>query len=411
MSRHERSNTTRERPPLDSTDSHADGKTRGVRRLPLLLALLLLVAAGAHARERKTITVKTPRVNLPPGSNVETCYFLRIPTSTAFMMGSWTLTHAGAKGGTFTQHGLAYVYTGERLADFPSGQVVQSRACLDLGPDDRDRRVLFVTGSAKKTVRVLPGGVALELAPVPDAPGGAPAGIGILIDDNWVNDEPRAKTVSTKLVLRRVKKGRANRIARPLQNRSADAGILVPPFTQHSTAELVDARWAPAGDACVLGLSSQMHRRGRCAGVDLLDAGGQVKPPPSDLPNPCEPDKRQLFVGSDWTDPGALGFGTPLAVRAGESLRYSCFLDNGGSAGTSARLGCEESPGVTPGSVSKPAVPCTVVVPTSAECPGNAACVYANAVAGPRADDEICGLTALVYDAAPGGSCDVSSVP
>jgi hypothetical protein len=201
-------------------------------------------------------------------------------------------------------------------------------------------------------------------------------------------------------------------VARPLSDRAADAGIFVPPFSQHATAEMVDARWAPATDACVLGLTGQMHRRGQCLGVDQLDAAGEVKPPPAGLVNPCEPDRRrQLFVAADWTDPGALGFTTPLPVRAGEALRYSCWTDNGGPGGAAIRLGCEEAPGVTPGGIGKPAVPCTIGVPASAECPGNAACVFANLVAGPDTEDELCGLTALVYDAAPGGSCDVSNAP
>ena len=50
-------------------------------------------------------------------------------------------------------------------------------------------------------------------------------------------------------------------------------------------------------------------------------------------------------------------------------------------------------------------------MPASPECPGNAACVPANAVAGPDVDDEVCGITAFVYDAAPGGGCDVSGLP
>jgi hypothetical protein len=75
------------------------------------------------------------------------------------------------------------------------------------------------------------------------------------------------------------------------------------------------------------------------------------------------------------------------------------------------RLGCETSPGVTPGAVGSPAAACSVAVAASPECPGNAACVFANAVAGPGVDDEICGITAQVYDAAPGGGCDVSSAP
>jgi hypothetical protein len=185
----------------------------------------------------------------------------------------------------------------------------------------------------------------------------------------------------------------------------------VPPFTQRSTADLVDARWSPASDVCLLGLSGQMHRRGRCVGIDQLDATGQVKPPVRGIANPCEPDRReQLFAGVDFTDPGALGFTTPIPIRAGEALRYACTIDNG--ATTSVRLGCEQSPGSTPGSIAGgPAPLCTLAIPASAECVGNAACVPANAVAGPTQDDEVCGLTALVYDAAPGGGCDVSSLP
>jgi hypothetical protein len=382
-----------------------------VQRLFFALLLCLATADSASARERRTLTIRMPRVSLPAGSNVETCYFLRIPTTSSFMLGSWQIKHAGAKGGTQPQHGLVYLYTGERLDEFPSGQVVQSRACLDFGPEDRDRRVLIASGSAPKTERALPTGVALELAPVPDAPGGSPAGIGILVDDNWSNTEPKARRVATKVILRRVAKGRANRTAHVIADQSANAGILVPPFMRHTTSELVDARWTAPGDVCVLGLTTQMHRRGRCAGVDLLDTGGQVKPPAVTINNPCVPGTSQLFVGVDFTDPGALAFTTPMPVRAGEALRYACVVDNGASAGASVRLGCETSPGVTPGAVGSPATECSVVVPASAECSGNAACVYANAVAGPGVDDEICGITAQVYDAAPGGSCDVSSLP
>jgi hypothetical protein len=378
--------------------------------LPTLL-LVALATGAADARDRKSIVVRMPRIALPASSNSEVCYFARIPTTEAFTFGSWTITHAGVKNGTLPQHGLAYVYTGDDLGAFPAAQVVQSRGCLDVGPGDRDRRVLIASGTSKKTARALPLGVGVELTPVPDAPGGAPAGIGILLDVNWINGDTRTKKVSTKLVLRRVAKGRAKRTAHLMSDHGADAGILVPPFTRHSTAELVDARWTPPGDVCLLGLSSQMHRRGRCADVDLLDGTGQVKPPMGGIPNPCEDLRLQLFVGADFTDPGSLAFTSPLAVRAGESLRYACTIDNGASAGASVRLGCETSPGVTPGTVGTPAALCSVAVPASPECPGNAGCVFANAVAGSDVEDEVCGITAMVYEAAPGGSCDVSSLP
>src|SRR5262249_44793301 len=149
--------------------------------------------------------------------------------------------------------------------------------------------------------------------------------------------------VATKVVLKRAKK--VSRTAHPMIDTSANAGIFSPPFTRHSTAEVVDARWSPTGDSCVLGLSGQMHRRGKCLGVDQLDTTGQVKPVSGGLPNPCEADHRQeLFVGADFTDPGALSFTGPLAVRAGEALRYACWVDNGVVGGT-VRLGCETTPG------------------------------------------------------------------
>jgi hypothetical protein len=160
----------------------------------------------------------------------------------------------------------------------------------------------------------------------------------------------------------------------------------------------------------VLGLSSQMHRRGRCTGVDLLGADGQTQNPTGSPENLCEPGRRQLFVGLDFTDPGALGFSSALTVRAGEALRYGCWLDNGARAAP-VRLGCEEVPGVVPGTVGHPAAPCSLAMPQSPDCPGQAACVPANDVAGDSVDDEVCGITALVYDAAPGGDCDVSALP
>jgi hypothetical protein len=374
----------------------------------LLLCAALLAADVAQGRERRSLTLRFPRVTLPAGSNVETCYFVRIPATEAFLAGSWRIRHQGSKGNTRPSHFLTYLYTGERLSEFPVATVVPSRGCLDLGPSDRDRRVLIATGADRRVVRAYPSGVGVALAPVPSSPGGAPEAIGLLLDAAWTNGEPRARTVSTKVVLKAVAKKRLHRVAQPFSDRSADAGILVPPFAEASTAERVDARWTAPSDRCVLGLSGQMHQRGRCLGIDLLGADGVAKTPPGSPPNPCEPDRReQLFVGADYTDPGALAFSTPLAVRAGEALRWACWHDNGARRAP-VRLGCEATPGIPPGAVGAPAPSCTLAVAPSAECGGTQACVPANAVAGPGVEDEVCGLTGLVYDAAANGSCDVS---
>src|SRR5258708_3786171 len=73
------------------------GMTSDVRRSGLVLLTLLVFAGGAAARDRATIKVRTPKVTLAAGSNVEICYFLRIPTTTPFVMASWQLVNKGAK--------------------------------------------------------------------------------------------------------------------------------------------------------------------------------------------------------------------------------------------------------------------------------------------------------------------------
>ena len=376
-------------------------------RSGLALCAALLAAGVAEGRERRSLTLRFPRVTLAAGSNVELCYFVRLPATAPFLAGAWHIRHKGLKGNTRPSHFLAYLYTGERLAEFPAGTVVPSRGCLDLGPVDRDRRVLFATGADKVVKRAYPSGVGLELAPVPAAPGGTPDAIGILLDAAWANGEARPRTVSTMLVLKAVSPKRLRRVAQPFADRSAEAGIVVGPFEETSTAARVDARWTVPADRCVLGLSGQMHQRGRCIGVDLLGTDGVAKNPAGSPPNPCEPDRRpQLFVGADYTDPGALAFSAPLAVRAGEALGYACWVDNGARR-VPVRLGCETTPGVVPGAAGAPAPVCTLAVAASAEC-GGAACVPANAVAGFGIEDEVCGLTGFAYAAAADGACDMS---
>ncbi len=375
----------------------------------LAIVLALAFAAPAAARNLGAIVVRLPKVTLPPQSDSEICWVARIETTSPFETDSWKLVHAGTKGTTGPRHGLVYLYTGDTMGGFTPNQLVSSRGCLELGPPDRDRRLLIASGAARVTAHSLPAGVAMELAPRSDAPGGTPAAIGILIDVNWVNGDTQARTVSTKLVMKRAKS--PARTARPFSDRSEEAGLVTAPFAQASTAALVDARWSPGANACVIGLSAQMHRRGRCVGIDQLDAGGQVKPPIASVANPCEPDKRtQMFVALDYSDPGSLAFTTPMAVGANESLRYSCWTDNGSQI-RPVRLGCESSPGVPPGSAGTPATPCTFGMPASPECPGGGACVPANAVAGPDVDDEVCGITGLVYDAAPDGTCNTTGAP
>ncbi|HEV7734778.1 MAG TPA: hypothetical protein VGR62_21590 [Candidatus Binatia bacterium] len=380
------------------------------RRLTLLALALLLVPALAGARPKGTIKVKFPAVKVAAGTNVEQCYFLRVPLKDAFDVGSWTITNR-PKGTVAVQHFLVYQYTGSRLDEFAAQQkqVIPSRACLDLGPIDRDDRQLIASGAAPSLNGSFPAGLALPL------PAGA---VGILLDANWVGGSKGGK-VSGRVVLKRAARGTVRRRLQPIEARAADEGILVPPFTEGTTRDHVDARWVPGADTCLYEITSQMHRRGLFVAIDRLTPTGDRDNLTGGLPNPYDDDAVPLFGSPDYTDPGTRVFHDGLLVPVGGALGWACWHDNG--TVNPVRLGCEEADGTAPGSIEGgPAKPCTVFGAGSSECgatdaayPGRSftgACVAANVVAGTTPDDEICGIAGFSYDAV-NGSCDVSSLP
>jgi hypothetical protein len=141
-----------------------------------------------------------------------------------------------------------------------------------------------------------------------------------------------------------------------------------------------------------------MHRRGRFFAVEARDAADRPRPPLGGVRHAFT-GAPTLFGSPDYTDPGTQPFPAGEPLRAGESLRYGCWHENGDLL--PARLGCRETAGVIPGRPGAPAAPCA---------PG-CACVPATLVAGATPDDETCALAGFYYDAAPGGSCDVSGLP
>ncbi len=379
----------------------------------LPLCVLLAASAGASPTQR----LRFPRLAVPPGGNVEACVFVRLARETPLDVVRWEIVHQGVRRDFAPRHFLVYVYTGARLGEWPVGQVVQSRGCLDLGPVDLDHRQVFAAGASRVSAGVLPRGVALRLPAVPDEPGGAPAGVGLLFDAEWVNTSARTRIGSTRVLLRRPRRHTVRRWAVPLLANGAELGLDVPPqatrSTEASTAALgapPDA-WAPAADACVLFLSGHFHQRGRFFGVDLVGPDGHVIPPARGFSDPYEPGRSTRFGAVDYTDPGFVT--EPLPVAAGQRLHYYCWHDNGVT--TAVRLGCEVVPGVPPGNAigapgGGPSIPCTSEVDCTA--PGlTGRCVPANLTAGVPAHDEVCALAGVVYDAAPGGGCDVSGLP
>jgi hypothetical protein len=371
-------------------------------RLWTLAALLLAVLAfalPADARAPRTLKLRFPRTVVEPGRKLETCFFARLPVAEPFDLASYEITQQGFQGtGVAITHFLVYLYTGERAGEFPQKQAIESRACLDLGPADRDSRQLIAFANTSNTRGAVPTGLSLPLTPTPSAPGGAPDGIGILIDANWVSGATAPRTVSARMVLTAAKPGTVHRRLTPILARDAEAGIDVPPFSLGSTDATVDARWRPPGDVCLYDITGKTHRRGRFFAVEARDAADRPRPPLDGLRHAFT-GAPTLFGAPDYTDPGTRRFPQGLALGAAESLRYGCWHENGDLQ--PARLGCEETPDVTPGALGAPA----------AACGPGCLCVPANLVAGPTPDDEVCALAGFYYDAAPGGSCDVSTLP
>jgi hypothetical protein len=372
----------------------------------LVAALLLLspaVAPPAAAKQPpRTLRLRFPRTVIPAGGNVEVCVFLRLPLTETFDLASYQITQQGFSGtDAVINHFLMYVYSGQRLGEFAAQekQVIESRGCLDLGPVDRDERQMFALSRTTNSRAAMPAGLALPLEPTPASPGGPPDGIGILLDANWLNGSSKPRPVSARVVLVRAKPGTVRRRLQPILARDADAGIDVPPFALRATESLVDARWRPPTDACLFDVTGKTHRRGRFFAVELRDATDQPRAPLDSLHNPYDGNRPTLFGAPDFTDPGSQRFPAGAFIAATESLRYGCWHDNGTIL--PVRLGCDDAPGATPGSVDAPA----------AECTPGCSCVPANLVAGPAPNDEICALAGYYYDAAPGASCDVSGLP
>lgn len=378
------------------------------RLLAVVLLAALALPSGAGAKN--TIKLKFPPVKVAAGTNVEQCYFVRVPLKDPFDVATWTIRNR-AGGTVAVQHFLVYQYTGTRLDEFAAQQkqVIASRACLDLGPPDRDDRQLIASGPAPSANGAYPAGLSIPLGP---------GDVGILMDANWVGGQKGGKA-SARVVLKRAKKGTVRRRLAPIADRAADAGILVPPFATATTRDRVDARWQPGVDTCVSEVTGQMHRRGLFFAVDRLTPAGETDNPAGGLANPYDGDHVPLFGSPDYTDPGTRRFPTGLLLPAGGALAWACWHDNGDVL--PVRLGCEEVAGEAPGTIAGgPAKECAVFGAASPDCPASdpafagrsftGACVAANVVAGTSPDDEVCGLAGWAYEAV-NGACDVASLP
>jgi hypothetical protein len=201
----------------------------------------------------------------------------------------------------------------------------------------------------------------------------------------------------------------------------ANAFIAVPPGQVKS----VSAAWGPgtgnvpgglgggattSGPACVVRVTSHMHKRGKLFTIDLVQGSQVIKP--------------EVLKTTSYSDPPQVSFTSAdapaMLLPPGQRLKYTCTHDNGVT--TAVRMGCEEEPGVPPGidavhafissggrRTSGAAKRCA----TDADCAGfgTGKCVPANLVFGYTSEDDMCIMPGGFYEANEQGNCDLSALP
>jgi|SRR5581483_3954802 len=405
---------------------------RPFRALGLAAVAVLLLAPPALAR--RTIRLNFPKFDVPPRTDRELCTIFRLPMRKAFDLAKFSITNVGVSPTFTSHHFLMWVYNGTDLSAFPpDGQMVESKACLDFGPADTNTRTLIGGSQIPHLETALPKGIAQPIGPTEKTR--KRTEVGIILNTHWINgaDTPQRASVKVRLVAARPHSVR--RFLEPLFEVIANGDLDVAPHSVRSTF----AAWAPGGhpfntglgggkvpkgDACVVSITSHMHKRGKLFTVDLMNGDTVVE---------------NLLKTDLYSDPPQIDFpklrGAPLLVRVGESLQYTCTHDNG--MGTPVKLGCEEQAGVTPGinavvaflhrwpNATGAAKRCSAPGPAPTECPptdpaypnrtftGN--CVEANLVFGYTSDDDMCILPGAFYpanpDATPDHECDLTGLP
>lgn len=206
--------------------------------------------------------------------------------------------------------------------------------------------------------------------------------------------------------------------ARILFEELANVFLKVPPGTTSTGATALscafrdDALCQVAGEPqptaehfALLGVTSHMHKRSHRFVSDLFAPdGSRVSRGKDDMVDATD-GSSHFYVGTTYNDPISLTFWPPIIVDRGQELRYTCHHENG--VVSPVRLGCEETPGVTPGRsiLEQSALGGNLFggaarwCRTDVDCAGfgTGRCVPANLVFGELAEDEMCIMPGLFY--------------
>jgi hypothetical protein len=383
-----------------------------------IVGMAIVTALGsAEARER-VVRLKMGPFDIPAKRDREVCQVLRVrnvPPGTELV--SWEArSRLRRKAAVGSHHLVAYGYTGTG-GSFPSG-IIDSSGCVDIGPPDFFTRRVFLAGSGGEFARgswsitqgSMPGNLA-QVLPV-DADGNAV----IVMNSHYFNSSPKASKGFVKIKLRLAPLPPGKKVVRQLIHLDASTNIMVPPGGTATVASALQADGSPnyateggtnpTGDTCVFVLSTHMHKRGVRFKVGFEDGESA----------------REMLSWEDYIHPGTLLLPTfqgnvPGLLRAYTAengfprITYACDYANG-VEGKEMKTGCEETPGVVPGMSWAEAEPLGIEFTDShakpcghdaVNCNGKP-CVDANLVYGPLSDDDMCVLTAIVFDPTPGAT-------
>jgi len=388
-------------------------------------ALVLCVLVTPAAAKRKIVRLKLGPFPIEAKRDREVCKAFRVTGVGGMAVESWEARSRVARRGDIASHHLvAYGYSGERTGEFPA-EVVDNPGCGDFGPADFFTRRVFLAGSGGESIKghwsvtegTMPGDLTQQLPTSGDE-------AVVVVNSHYFNTSSSRGGGVVKVKLRLAPLDPRKRVVRQLIHGDASRDIMVPPGETGAVTSTFQADGSPnfqteggvnpAGDVCILNLASHMHLRGTRFVIGYESAAGAV--PLLDHPDYLHPGVvlRPLMDGSR----GLLRAYT--AANGFPRLRYGCEYANG-TGGKPLKMGCEEEPGVVPGlawaeaerrgisSLESHAKPCGK---GGVNCDGKA-CVPANLVFGALSDDDMCILTAMVYDPIPGAppeqACDFGS--
>jgi len=411
------------------------------RLLALLVAAMIAGAANPSASlGARTIRLHVPSFVVPPNSDREVCTFVPLPMGTDFNFQKSVVVNVGGDRHFTSHHFLAWVYNGTSIDGFPKrGQIVDSKACLDFGPTDTNNRALIAGAQAPRLVTTLGEGLAQQLTPTTD--GAGKKELAIILNSHWINSSSRPKRAAVKLSLVAAKPHTVRRFVKPIFEVTANASIFVPPGQEHTEhgywgAGSLDLHGGSLGGgsvppkgatACVVGVTSHMHKRGVLFTIDLVQGPVDILGFGTETEQVLKPD---ILRTTEYTDPPQVSLmsnGSGMPLHPNEYLRYTCSHDNTGTDPTRpTKMGCEVTPGVTPGesitqlllqgkfdlngsTTTGAARRCA----SDADCAGfgTGKCVPANLVFGFTSDDDMCIMPGGYFDADANGNCDVMSFP